>query len=50
MWMPLGERDKKLVDMQIAGPSVKTRVVQYHVSLCVPLMQLNKCVGILSLI
>lgn len=47
MWMPLGERDKKLVDMQIAGPSVKTRVVQYHVSLCVPLMQLNECVGIL---
>lgn len=32
MWMPLGERDKKLVDMQIAWPSVKTRVVQYHVS------------------
>lgn len=47
MWMPLEEGDKKLVDIQIAGPSVKTRVVQYHVSLCVPLMQLNKCVGIL---
>jgi len=32
MWMPLGGRDKKLVDMQIAGPSIKTRTVQYQVS------------------